>query len=107
MDVSEDPTWLADGTFLWTSDRDGFRHVYRYQQDGTLVAQVTKGPYDMKNVTRLDEAKGLLYFSGNGVDVSGSHLYRAPLDGKTAARLPFGQSRCRWPFGDRDFCRDD
>ena len=84
VDVSEDPTWLADGTFLWTSDRDGFRHVYRYQQDGTRVAQVTKGPYDLKNVTRIDEAKGMLYFSGNGVDVSGNHLYRAPLDGKTA-----------------------
>ncbi|MBB6052405.1 S9 family peptidase [Armatimonas rosea] len=83
IDVTDDPTWLADGTFLWTSDRDGFRHLYRYKQDGTLVAQVTKGAYDMKGVTRLDEAKGLVYFQGNGVDVSGSHLYRAPLDGKT------------------------
>lgn len=83
VDVTEDPTWLADGTFLWTSDRDGFRHLYRYQQDGTLVAQVTKGPYDMKGVTRIDEEKGVLYFSGNGVDVSGNHLYRAPLDGKS------------------------
>ncbi len=83
VDVTEDPTWLADGTFLWTSDRDGFRHLYRYKVDGTLVAQVTKGRYDMKGVTRLDEEKGLVYFNGNGVDVSGSHLYRAPLDGKS------------------------
>ena len=83
IDVTDDPTWLADGTFLWTSDRDGFKHLYRYKQDGTLIAQVTKGAYDMKGVTRLDEEKGVVYFNGNGVDVSGSHLYRAWLDGKT------------------------
>lgn len=83
VDVTDDPTWLADGTFLWTSDRSGFRHLYRYRLDGTLVAQVTRGPYDLKSVVRIDESKGLLYFDGNGVDISGSHLYRAPLDGKT------------------------
>jgi len=84
IDVTDYPTWLADGTFLWASDRTGFLHLYRYRQDGTQVAQVTSGEYDMKGVVKLDEERGTVLFNGNGVDVSGSHLYRARLDGKEA-----------------------
>src|SRR6185369_1932342 len=35
------PQWLRDGTFLWASERTGFRHIYHYRADGTLIRAVT------------------------------------------------------------------
>src|SRR4029077_18748991 len=40
-DDVEPPAWLGDGSFLWVSDRSGWRHLYHYTADGTLIKQVT------------------------------------------------------------------
>jgi dipeptidyl-peptidase 4 len=41
--VSENgaPLWLKDGTFLWVSERTGWKHIYHYKADGTLIRPVT------------------------------------------------------------------
>jgi dipeptidyl-peptidase-4 len=41
------PIFLKDGRFLWFSERDGFDHLYLYKADGTLVSQITSGPFDV------------------------------------------------------------
>ncbi|HEX9185886.1 MAG TPA: DPP IV N-terminal domain-containing protein, partial [Vicinamibacteria bacterium] len=42
--------------FLWTSDRDGYTHVYRYASDGTLLNQVTKGPWSVRGPRGFNSA---------------------------------------------------
>ena len=42
------PRWLADGTFLWLSERTGQRHVYRYRADGERVGAVTSGDWSVR-----------------------------------------------------------
>ena len=39
--------FLEDNSFLWASERDGFRHFYWYAPDGKLKKQITKGNWEI------------------------------------------------------------
>ncbi|MBX3461550.1 MAG: DPP IV N-terminal domain-containing protein [Planctomycetes bacterium] len=78
----ESPRWLADGSFLWLSERTGRRHVYRYRRGGELVGAVTAGDWQVRKIERVDEAKGVLWFEGTKDGATGRHLYRIGLDGE-------------------------
>lgn len=76
----EPPRFLPDGTFLWLSERTGYQHIYRYEQGGKLVSAVTSGEWQVRNVVRVDAAKGLVWFEGTKDGATGRHLYRVALD---------------------------
>jgi dipeptidyl-peptidase-4 len=79
-----EPRWLESGKeFLWESERSGYKHIYRYDLEGKLLATVTKGEWDVKNVVRLDEKSGNIFVDANSGSVMGSQLWRARLDGKS------------------------
>ena len=85
------PTWLKDGSFLWLSERTGFKHLYRYRDSGTstatLVGPVTAGRWDVKQFHGVDEAKGLVYFSSPEPSALDLQVYRIGLDGSNRTRL--------------------
>jgi len=81
------PTFLKDGSFLWLSDRGGWRHVYHYKADGTLIRQVTNGSWEVRELHGLDQTAGWLYFSGTERSPIGADVYRVQLDGSGLARL--------------------
>ncbi len=85
VDPLANPTWLDDGTFLWQSERSGFRHVYHYRPDGTLVRQVTSGEWEVREVHGEDA--GFVYFSGTERSPIGQDVYRIRLDGSGLERL--------------------
>ena len=62
--------------FLWTSERDGFRHLYLYGNDGRQVARLTQGDWVIDAVEGVDEAGGWVYFTANRKTVTEQHLYR-------------------------------
>lgn len=39
--------FLDDNSFLWASERDGFRHLYWYDKTGKLKKQVSKGNWEI------------------------------------------------------------
>jgi dipeptidyl-peptidase-4 len=82
----EPPTWLADGSFLWSSERTGFKHIYRYK-DNQLIGPVTGGEWEAQEILSVDEAKGLVYFSGTERSAIDTDLYVIGLDGKGLKRL--------------------
>ena len=63
QDASVDPIWLKDGSFLWLSERSGWRHFYHYAADGTLIRQVTRGEWEIRRTHGVDPAGtlGLLH----------------------------------------------
>jgi dipeptidyl-peptidase-4 len=65
VDLSDDFKPLADGTFLWSSERSGFRHLYLYAADGKLIRQVTKGDWPVDGIEGLDEAKSAVIFAAH------------------------------------------
>ncbi len=81
------PRWLKDGSFLWESERTGFKHIYRYDRSGRLLATLTSGDWEVRNVVRLDEKKGHITFYATKESAIGLHAYRVGLDGSGFTQL--------------------
>ncbi len=87
VDVTNDLTFLKDGTFIWPSERDGYRHLYLFNNDGTLLYQITKGKWDVESFYGVDEKAGEVYYSSTEVSPLERHIYKIQLDGKNKQRL--------------------
>ncbi len=79
------PVWLKDGTFLWLSERSGWRHIYHYKADGTLIRQVTNGEWEARDLHGTDGTYA--YFSGTERSHIGGDIYRIRLNGTGLQRL--------------------
>ena len=91
VNVLEEPRWLADGTFLWLSERTGYKHLYHYDKDGKLLHTLTQGPWEVRNIERIDEKNSVVWFTAGKDDAIGSNLYRVPLAGGEITRLTQGK----------------
>lgn len=75
--------WINKGReFLWVTEKDGWRHVYRVSRDGKKETLVTRGNYDMIQMSLVDEKGGFLYFIASPENATQKYLYRTRLDGK-------------------------
>jgi dipeptidyl aminopeptidase/acylaminoacyl peptidase len=81
------PTFLKDGSFLLLSERSGWKQIYHFAKNGKLKGAVTRGDWEVRNVQRVDEKDGWVYFSGTRDNHLGSDLYRVKLDGSNLERL--------------------
>jgi dipeptidyl-peptidase 4 len=70
---------LKDGSLLWSSERDGFSHLYRFK--GGSWTQLTKGHWMVRDVVGVDETKGLVWFTGNKDNSRAQQVYSVPLVG--------------------------
>jgi len=76
-------TWLnGNKEFLWSSEKDGWRHYYRISRDGKKETLVTKGDYDVIQTTLVDEKTNNLYFIASPTNATQRYLYQTKLDGK-------------------------
>jgi dipeptidyl-peptidase-4 len=74
--------WLEGGKeFLWTSDKDGWNHYYRVSKDGKRQTLITKGDYDVMDLSLIDEKSGYLYFTASPTNPTQKYLYKAKLSG--------------------------
>jgi len=86
VDVVDEITWLGKETeFLWTSERDGWRHVYRVSRDGHRVTNITPGAFDVVTIAGVDEPGGWLYYVASPDNATQRYLFRTKLDGKGPA----------------------
>jgi dipeptidyl-peptidase-4 len=78
--------WIADGKeFIVISEKDGWRHAYRYSRNGEELALLTPGDYDIIERAVVDEVQGWYYFYASPEDGTQRYLYRVPLDGSGKA----------------------
>ena len=80
------PVWQKDGSFLWLSDRSGWRHLFRYTF-GVEPVQLTTGEWDIRAFHGIDETGGWIYFSASERSHIGVDVYRTKLDGTGFARI--------------------
>lgn len=78
---------LKSGEFLWASERSGYNHLYLYSNDGDLIRQLTSGTWVVDDIESIDEAAGVVYFTGNRAHPTERHLYSAPLAGGEVAQI--------------------
>ena len=84
MDVQDAVVWIDNGrSFLWSSERDGWRHVYRVPKEGGNPTLITAFDADVIDVAGADDQE--LYFLASPSNATQRYLYRAPLDGSAAA----------------------
>lgn len=78
--------WLNGGKeFIWSSEKDGWRHLYRVSRDGKKETLITTGNYDVMEITCIDEKGGYVYFMASPDNATQKYLYRIKLDGKGKA----------------------
>ncbi|XWS48553.1 hypothetical protein CRYUN_Cryun13aG0087600 [Craigia yunnanensis] len=67
------------GGFIWASERTGFRHLYLHDANGTSLGPITEGDWMVEQIAGINEAAGLVYFTGTLDGPLESHLYYARL----------------------------
>jgi len=101
--VDESKTWVnvqevrwidRDRSFLWISERDGWRHIFRVPRAGGGGKLVTRFEADITDLAGIDAAGGWLYFGASPDRAAERYLYRAKLDGSAAPErvTPTGQT---------------
>ncbi len=87
IEIGRDLTFLDDGKhFVWTSEKSGYRHAYRYDYEGRET-QLTEGDWEISSLAAVDEANGWVYFYGKKDGFIHQHVYRVPLEGGPVTRL--------------------
>jgi dipeptidyl-peptidase-4 len=72
---------------LWTSERSGFRHLYRYSNKGELLGQLTRGDWGVEAVSAINEAAGRVYYTSSQASPLETQLYSVPLKGGETSRI--------------------
>jgi len=74
--------WLDGGkSFLWVSEQDGWRHLYRMSRNGKESILLTKGNFDVIEIAAVKEKEGFVYFYASPDNATQKYLYRSKLDG--------------------------
>lgn len=88
LEFTDDLTYLADGkSFIWTSERDGFKHVYLHELSGKLIRQITKGAFEVSNLLGVDEKTQTAYYLSTEDSPLERQLYSIKLDGSGKRKL--------------------
>jgi len=87
VDINDNLTFLKDNSFIWTSEKDGFNHIYVYDKNGKLKNQVTKGNWEVVSYYGFDEKTKTIFYQSTENGSINRDLYRIGLDGKNKVRL--------------------
>lgn len=87
IDVTDNLTFLKDNSFIWTSEKDGFNHIYWYDKTGKLKNQITKGLWEVTAFYGLNEKTKTLFYQSVENGSINRDVYRIGLDGKNKVRL--------------------
>ncbi|MFD0964336.1 S9 family peptidase [Pseudofulvibacter geojedonensis] len=87
VDVTDNLTFLNDNSFIWTSEKDGYNHIYHYSKTGKLLNQVTKGNWEVTNYYGFNEKKGMIYYQSVENGSINRDVYAVNINGKGKKRL--------------------
>ncbi|MEZ7504153.1 S9 family peptidase [Flavobacterium sp. Arc2] len=82
VDVTDNLTFLNDNSFIWTSEKDGFNHIYLYDKNGKLRNQVTKGNWEVTSYYGFDEKTNTVFYQSTENGSINRAVYSIALDGK-------------------------
>jgi dipeptidyl-peptidase-4 len=94
VEVYDNPAYFQNAQvgagFVWQSARNGWRHLYLYDNDGKQIAQLTGGKWEIRNLYGVDEKNGWVYFSATKDSHTAENTYRVRLTGGDPERLTRG-----------------
>ena len=87
VDVTDNLTFLEDNSFIWTSEKDGWNHIYHHSADGSLKNQVTKGDWEVTSYYGYDpKSKRIFYQSSENGSINRG-VYAIGINGKKKQAL--------------------
>ncbi|PCE65878.1 S9 family peptidase [Sediminicola luteus] len=93
VDITDDLTFLADDSFIWTSERDGFNHIYLYNEGGKLMNQVTQGPWEVTHYYGYDQKNDRIFYQSTENGSINRDVYSVRSSGKSKKRLTLGTGK--------------
>ena len=87
VDVTDNLTFLKDNSFIWTSEKDGYNHIYLYDKKGKLKNQVTQGNWEVTSYYGFDEKTKTVFYQSVEKGSILRDVYKISLDGKKKVRL--------------------
>lgn len=87
VDIHDNLTFLTDNSFIWTSEKDGFNHIYHYSKEGKLINQVTKGNWEVTNFYGANEKNNTVYYESVEDGSINRTVYSIKLNGTAKKRL--------------------
>jgi len=87
VDIHDNLTFLPDNSFIWTSEKDGFNHIYHYDFNGKLINQITKGDWEVTRYYGYNQKKKTIYYQSVENGSINRGVYSIGLDGKNKRLL--------------------
>lgn len=86
--IRDEPLFLdKSDDFLWLSERDGWKHIYRVSRDGRNTRRLTTGQWEVTDIVGVDERAGRIFFQATKESPIERHLYSVSLRGGTVTKL--------------------
>ncbi|MGB0177946.1 MAG: S9 family peptidase, partial [Owenweeksia sp.] len=87
IEITDDLRFLKDGSFIWTSERDGYNHIYHISNQGEIKTQLTKGTWPVTEFYGIDEDSEMLYYQSAEESPMERAVYSINLKGKEKKKL--------------------
>lgn len=87
VDVTDNLTFLNDNSFIWTSEKDGYNHIYHYNNDGSLKKQVTTGNWEVTNYYGYNKSNETIYYQSVENGSTKRDVYSIQLKGSSKKQL--------------------
>lgn len=87
VDIRDDLTFLHDHSFIWTSERDGFNHLYHFDKNGKLKNQITSGEWEVTQYYGFDKKSGKIFYQSTEEGSVNRSVYSIDISGKKKKKL--------------------
>ncbi len=87
VDVTDNLTFLEDNSFIWTSEKDGWNHIYLYDKTGKLKNQVTRGNWEVTNYYGLDPQTKTVFYQSTENGSINRDVFSVKTNGKNKKQL--------------------
>ena len=87
VDITDNLTFLNDNSFIWTSEKSGWNHIYHYDRDGKLRNQVTNGNWEVTRYYGFDPKIGRIYYQSSENGSTVRDVYSISLKGDNKVQL--------------------
>jgi len=79
------------GEFIWTSEKDGWNHIYLYSKEGEKIRQLSQGEFDVTDFYGYDQKRNRVYFQAAAVDPLNREVYFITLENDSMQLLTGGE----------------
>jgi len=87
INITDNLTFLKDNSFIWTSEKDGYNHIYHYSKTGELKNQVTKGNWEVTNYYGYNDDSNTIFYQSTENGSINRDVYSVKLNGRNKKRL--------------------